>query len=169
MLTAIGDALQVRYAHGKLFAEFAAGTGPRQGELFAVSAGDINLASWQVRVRRQFNCQLSHVVLAALGGGHSTVTRPLPGNGEERSVACLAADLLAAAGQSCCPPAGSYLAVSGRFQWPPSGRSADEIVVLADAYGAPACARERRERGLTEAIDSAERSRIHVSGPEAVS
>ncbi|HUZ84081.1 MAG TPA: tyrosine-type recombinase/integrase [Gaiellales bacterium] len=72
-LAAIGDALQPRYAHGKLFAEFAAATGLRQGELFAVSADDINLASRQVRVRLQFNSKTGELAVPKMGKRRTAV------------------------------------------------------------------------------------------------
>jgi integrase len=73
MLDAIGDALQARYRHGKLFGEFAAATGLRQGELFAVTADDVDLVRRQVRVRRQFNSKTGELAVPKMGRRRTAV------------------------------------------------------------------------------------------------
>lgn len=72
-LAEIGDALQTRCPIGKLFAEFGAATGLRQGELFAVTARDINLATRQVRVRAQLNAKTGTLGVPKMGKRRTAV------------------------------------------------------------------------------------------------
>lgn len=97
-LGAVAKAMGTRYKLGELYVEFAAATGLRQGELFAVGADVVDLNNRRVRVVEQWNQKVRALTLPKGGKRRTTIWVAGPtitGYDLQSNLACRVADALA--------------------------------------------------------------------------